>query len=49
MDKRCDNCEYYCFEPIDQGYVCVNDDSDYCTDWVEPDHCCADWVRKDED
>lgn len=49
MDKRCENCRYYEHEEIDDGYVCVNDDSEYLADWVEPGHCCEDWSKADND
>lgn len=49
MEKCCENCEYFQYEKIDQGYVCVNGDSEYCADWVEPEHSCSDWEEKDED
>lgn len=49
MDKRCENCEYSQYDKIDQGYVCVNGDSEYCAYWVERDHCCEDWSGNDED
>ena len=48
LDRKCENCLYYEHEDIDDGYVCVNDDSDYCTDWVEPDFSCIDWVKGSE-
>ena len=44
MEKCCENCRYYRHEEIDDGYVCVNDDSEYCTDWVEPEHWCEEWM-----
>ena len=37
MDKHCENCRYYEHEDIDDGYVCVNGDSNYCTDWSGKD------------
>ena len=49
MDKRCENCEYFQYEKIDQGHVCVNGESEYCSDWVEPNHSCSDWEEKNED
>lgn len=49
MDKNCENCRYYEHEDINDGYVCVNGESEYCSDWVEPEHCCAEWVEKNED
>lgn len=48
MNRKCENCRYYEHEDIDDGYVCVNDNSEYCTDWVEPDNFCRDWSGKDD-
>ena len=48
MNKSCETCRYYEYESIDDGYVCVNSDSEYCSDWVEPEHCCEDWSKKDD-
>ena len=47
-DKHCENCRYYEHEDIDDGYVCVNSDSEYCSDWVEAEHCCEGWSNKNE-
>lgn len=47
MDRKCENCRYYEHEDIDDGYVCVNLESEYCADWVEPEHCCEEWSEKD--
>ena len=44
--ERCGNCRYYCQEPIDCGYVCVNDKSWYCADWVEENDWCTAWEGK---
>ena len=48
MNRKCENCRYYEHEDIDDGYVCVNDNSEYCTDWVEPEHCCEEWSEEDD-
>lgn len=46
MTKCCATCKYIEFESIDQGYVCVNSESEYCADWVEMNHSCEDWEEK---
>lgn len=46
MDKQiCGNCKYGSYDKM-QGYVCVNDESDYCADWTEYDHTCDYWEGK---
>lgn len=39
----CGNCRYHHHEPIDDGWVCVNDESEYVTDWTDYDFCCDEW------
>lgn len=46
MSKCCGTCEYGNYDEV-QGYVCVNDDSEYVTDYVEYCHCCVDYEPKD--
>lgn len=41
----CMRCKYYQHEDIDDGYVCVNDRSDFCADWVEPTHSCDEFTE----
>ena len=41
--KRCGTCNYHCHEDVDDGWVCVNSDSDYCTDWTDDDFGCEKW------
>ena len=45
MDKReiCGTCKYHHHENVDDGWVCVNDESDYCTDFTEYDDTCNEW------
>ena len=46
MDKECCGmCKYGSYDNMD-GYTCVNDASDYCTEWVEYEHTCEDWEEK---
>lgn len=47
--KCCGTCRYGSYDKM-QGYVCVNDDSEYCADFTEYDHVCDEWEGKgDED
>lgn len=42
-NRKCRTCRYHEYEPIDRGYVCVNGDSEECTEWTEDDHSCEHW------
>lgn len=46
-EDKCVNCNYYYYEDIDKGYVCVNPDSVYCTEWVDADNCCLEYEPND--
>ena len=48
MNGRCGTCKYGHYDKM-QGYVCVNDESEYVADFVERDHWCEDWVSKDDE
>lgn len=39
----CGTCTYHQHESIDDGLVCVNSYSDYCSDWTDYDFCCDEW------
>lgn len=41
--KCCGTCIYHKKEDIDQGWVCVNPDSEYIADWTEYGDSCEDW------
>ena len=45
-EKKCKNCEFYSRDDLG-NHVCVNNERDYCADWVEPEHCCEEWSEKD--
>jgi len=46
--KCCGTCNYgYCDEL--QDYICVNDESDYVTDYVDYNHCCDEYVPEIEE
>lgn len=49
MKKYCGTCKWHNREDISDGYVCVNEESEYCADWTDYDHCCEDWEGRDED
>lgn len=44
-NKCCGTCEYGSYDKMN-GYVCVNDQSEYAADFVEYDHSCIDWEQK---
>lgn len=41
----CGTCEYSTYDKTN-GYVCVNNESDYVADFVEYDHSCDFWEQK---
>lgn len=45
--KCCATCKYGEYDDM-QGYVCVNDKSDYIADFVEGSHFCIDYEPKDD-
>lgn len=45
-ERRCGNCLWHEHEDIDDGYVCVNRDSQHVADWTEDDSCCDHWEEK---
>jgi hypothetical protein len=42
-EQVCGNCKWHRHEDIDDGWVCVNADSEHCTDWTEYKDTCEDW------
>lgn len=46
MNECCGTCKYHQFENITDGYVCVNDQSEYVTDWTDYNHCCDEYVER---
>lgn len=46
-DRRiCGNCKYHVHEEIDDGWVCTNEQSRYCTDWTEYEDSCEDFEER---
>lgn len=50
MSERrcCGTCAYHQFESVDEGYVCVNDESEYLSDWTDFCHSCDCWEGRNE-
>ena len=47
MDECCGTCKWHQHESVDDGWVCVNDRSEYCTDWTDYKDYCEDWEGKE--
>lgn len=47
MTRNCGNCEY-CAEN-GEDLVCVNQNSEYLSDFVEPGHVCDEWNGEDKE
>lgn len=47
MNGCCGNCKYGHYDKM-QGYVCVNDESEYVADFVEYEHWCEEWESKND-
>lgn len=45
-ENCCGTCRWHEHEDIDDGWVCVNDQSEYCADWTEYDDICDEWEAK---
>lgn len=49
QNKICGMCKWHSQELIDGGWVCVNDQSEDCTEWTDYDHGCEEWEGKDDE
>ena len=46
-EECCGTCNYHKnYTGTDDGWVCVNPDSDYYTDWTEYNDRCDEWEEK---
>lgn len=43
----CGNCRWHMHEDTDDGFVCVNSDSEYCADWTAYYFVCPDWEERE--
>jgi hypothetical protein len=48
MSERCETCHWHEHENIDDGYVCVNDKSSYCTEWTDDNFYCEKWEERND-
>lgn len=46
--KCCGTCKYHQFESVDEGYICVNDESEYLSDWTDFNHSCDAYEEREE-
>lgn len=46
-DKCCGTCKYHHYDDIDDGWVCVNDRSECCTDWIGYEDSCNEWEGRE--
>ena len=42
-EECCGTCKYHKHEGIDDGWGCVNPDSEYLSDWTEYTDGCEEW------
>jgi len=42
----CGTCRWHEHESIDDGWICVNSDSEYCSDWTDYNHYCEDYEER---
>lgn len=47
MNQCCGTCKYHEPESIDVGWVCVNPESEYYTDWTEYNDCCEEYEERE--
>ena len=49
MYKCCENCKWRETEHITGDTICVNHDSEWCTDSVNDEWCCDEWKAREEE
>ena len=47
MNRCCGECRHCEYEDISQGWICVNDQSEYLGDWVDYEMHCAEWEERE--
>lgn len=45
--KCCGTCKWHEHEDIDDGWVCVNAESDNCAAWTEYGDSCEEWEGRE--
>ena len=44
--KICATCKWHSHEDINDGWICVNHDSEHCADWTNDEDKCKAWEGK---
>lgn len=39
----CGTCKWHRHEDIGDGWICCNEQSDYCADWTDYEFGCEEW------
>lgn len=47
VNECCGTCKWHRHKDMDDGWVCVNPDSEYFTDWTEYHDSCSDFEERD--
>ena len=50
MDDKaqiCGTCKWHYREIVSDGWICVNDDSEHCTDFTDYEHTCENWEERE--
>lgn len=42
----CGTCKWHEHEKVSDGWVCVNNDSEYVADWTDYDFCCEQYESR---
>lgn len=48
VQRHCGTCKYHQHEDVDDGWVCVNNDSVNFTEWTEYNDSCEDWEEREK-
>lgn len=46
-ERCCGTCRWHCHENVTDGWVCVNGDSDNCTDFTDYNDSCEEWEARE--
>ena len=46
IKECCGNCKYHCYDVFTDDWVCVNEESDHCSDWTEYDFVCEEYEER---
>lgn len=46
IDKCCGTCKWHKYQREDESWICVNEDSEFCSDWTDYEGYCDDWEAR---